>query len=52
MPEQLPFDKETCARLYEEGRQLLRVHPEIRSIAITIDYYSAHDRSEVQKGVW
>jgi len=38
VPEQLTFDKDTCAGLYEEGLQLLRDHPEIRSIAIAIDY--------------
>ena len=49
MPE---FDKDICLRLQEEGRQLMREHPEIRGIAIAIDYYSAYDRPEVEKGVW
>ena len=48
----VPFDKDICVRLYEEGRQLLRDHPEIRSIIVAIDYYSAYDRLDTQKSVW
>jgi hypothetical protein len=47
-----PFDEAACEALRQACVSVIQDHPEVRSVAATVDYYGALNDAVVQKGIW
>ena len=46
------FDEAACEALRQAIVQVIQEHPEVRSVAVTLDYKGALNDATVQKGLW